>query len=298
VVVLPAILLVLLTLKMYMLEVHGIAEPSTGPPVGEKAGRDIPIFPDVTVYLLGLAAMFGSAMLLISAILPLSLPPEYTPQLAAQFTPQPDWYFLWIYQILKISIFEGPGLPIALTLVTLIFVLLVVLPFVDRGSSRHLRERPTYVTIGLIFVAELFVLAYWGLESPGQVIPTEAAALVLGGTAVIVAIAAFVSYSVLKMRSGAASFSKAGNALRTAMCFVLLIAGGSIGIGWSLNSLVRLIALGVTASGFSQFGISIALLSAVIVCTLVFLYRLELADGSLKRRVRLFEIGGKANELQ
>jgi quinol-cytochrome oxidoreductase complex cytochrome b subunit len=296
VVILPAVLLVLLTLKMYMLEVHGIAEPSTGPPIEGKRSRGLPIFPDVMFYLLGLAAMFGSAMLLISAVFPLSLPPEYTPQLAAQFTPQPDWYFLWIYQILKISIFEGPELPVALSLVTLVFVWLLLLPFLDRGSTRRIRDRPTYVTIGLIFVVELFLLACWGFESPGQVIGTEEAALVLGGAAIIATLASFVSYTLLRMRTGTRPVSMGSGSAKTATNFVLLIAGGSIGIGWSLNSLVRLIAIGVNSASLSQLGLSIGLLGAVVVSTLFFLYRLELATGSVKRRIRLLEIGWGEHE--
>jgi quinol-cytochrome oxidoreductase complex cytochrome b subunit len=296
VVVLPAALLILLTLKMYMLEVHGIAEPSTGPPVEENAKRTVPIFPDVTFYLLGLAAMFGSAMLLISAVLPLSLPPEYTPQLAAQFTPQPDWYFLWIYQILKISAFEGAALPVALALVAIIFVVLLVLPFVDRTSTRRIRDRPTYVTLGLMFIVELFVLAYWGLESPGQIIPTEEALLVLGGTALIVAIASFTVYRFLTARPQVGSVSPPHGALRTATSFTLLLGGGSIGIGWSLNSLVRLMTAGLSYSGLSQFGFSIALLGIFTVFTIIFLYRLESAGGLLKRRISFFEPGRRSYE--
>jgi quinol-cytochrome oxidoreductase complex cytochrome b subunit len=296
VVVLPAVLLVLLTLKMYMLEVHGISEPATGSQVDAKASRRLPIFPDVTVYLLGLAAMFGSAMLLISAALPLSLPPEYTPQLAAQFTPQPDWYFLWIYQILKISVFEGTGLPIALSLVTLVFVWLVILPFVDRGQTRKISDRPTYVTVGLIFIAELFVLAYWGLKSPGQVIPAEEAALVLGGTAIAVGVVSFVAYSLLKSKHRVEPTQKPNGVFRTGASFVLLIAGGTIGIGWSLNSLVRLIMIGFSRPSVLQLGLSIGLLSVIVPLTLFFLYRLELVGGSLKRRISFFETGRSANE--
>lgn len=290
VVVLPAVLLVLLTLKMYMLEVHGIAESQSGPPPDARANRVIPIFPDVTFYVLGLAAMFGSAMLLISAVFPLSLPPEYTPQLAAQFTPQPDWYFLWIYQILKISVFEGAGLPIALSLVALVFVLLLVLPFVDRGLTRRIGERPRYVTVGLIFIAELLVLAYWGLESPGQVVATGEAALVLGGTAIAVAIASWVLYRVLAKRA-LQPVRKMKGSLETATGFVSLIAAGSIGIGWSLNSLVRVVAIGATSANLLQLGMSIGLFAGAIYLTLFFLYRLESAEGALKRRIHMFESG-------
>jgi len=290
VVVLPAVLLVLLTLKMYMLEVHGIAQPPTGQPPDAGEARGLPIFPDVTFYLLGLAAMFGSAMLLISAVFPLSLPPEYTPQLAAQFTPQPDWYFLWIYQILKISVFEGAGLPVALSLVTLVFVVLLVLPFVDRGRTRKIRDRPAYVTLGLIFVAELIVLAYWGLESPGQIIGTEEAVLVLGGTAILVGVVSWAAYRFQAGRGEDHAFPRAKGALRTAVGFVSLLAGGATGIGWSLNSLVHLFVMGASFSNVFELILSCGLLMAVVPLTVLFLYSLESRYGSLKRRFRILDI--------
>ena len=300
VIVLPAVLLVLLTVKMYMLEAHGISEPAIGQSRGEGVERSLPIFPDVTFYLLGLAAMFGSAMLLISAIFPLNLPPEYTPELAAQFTPQPDWYFLWIYQILKISVFEGPGLPIALALVTIIFVALLLLPFIDRVGSRRIAERPKYVTLGMIFVAELFVLAYWGLESPGQVIPTTNAILVLGGTALLVAVASLAIYSFVGSRGRTQRLeggtTKSQGLFRTGFVFTLLIAGGAIAIGESLNSAVILITSGAGLFNVIRLGLAAMMLSLVIFATLFFLYRLELAGGSLKRKILWLEVGWLQND--
>ncbi|MDA4116757.1 MAG: cytochrome bc complex cytochrome b subunit, partial [Thaumarchaeota archaeon] len=114
VVVLPAVLLGLLAVKMYMLETHGISDPVTGK-LTDRSKRTLPIFPDVTLYLLELAAIFGVGMLLFSVLFPIQLAPQYTPQAAAKIAAQPDWYFLWIYQILKISAFEEAGIPVALT---------------------------------------------------------------------------------------------------------------------------------------------------------------------------------------
>lgn len=310
VVVLPAVLLVLLTVKMYMLEKHGVSEPVTGNPLRERVVKDLPIFPDVTLYLLGLAAIFGSGMLLISAVFPLNLPPAYTPQLASQYTPQPDWYFLWIYQILKISIFEGAisigqlsvgGLPIALSLVTLIFVILFLVPFIDRSDTRRIRDRPIFITSGMIFVAELLVLAYWGLVTPGQIIPAEQAALVLGGVALLVAVASFGLYTALGSQTrGGLSTSKSTvqkfATFRTGLAFMLLVAFGSLSIGASLNSTVGLIVNGASLPNLINLAQSVVLVSIALLATLFFMYRVELGAGSLKRRIRWFEVGWQNND--
>jgi len=310
--VLPAVLLVLLVVKMYMLESHGVSEPTNGveslPP---KKRRLIPIFPDVSFYLVELAALFGAAVILISVIFPLGLPPEYSAALAGQYVAQPDWYFLWIYQILKISAFEEAGLPIALSVVTLIFIALVLLPFIDRGKTRNIRDRMMYVTLGAIFVAEVAVLAVWGYRTPGMAITDETAFLVLGGTALLVTLVSVVAYravfgglrvfaksrgsqgvpSVTASSSAPKPAPSKSAAVWTSGIFVVLLTAGAFFIGESINQVVSLV-LGATAV-LPSLTLSLAGLSLTVVGTLYFLYRLDLGSGAIRRRVRAFEIGWK-----
>jgi len=309
--ILPAVLLVLLVVKMYMLESHGVSEPTTGveslPP---KKRRLIPIFPDVSIYLVELAALFGAAVILISVIFPLTLPQEYSAALAGQSVAQPDWYFLWIYQILKISAFEEAGLPVALSVVTLIFIALVLLPFIDRGKTRSIQDRMVYVTLGAIFVAEVAVLAVWGYLTPGMAIPDETALLVLGGTALLVALVSVVAYRAVfgglrvfaKSRGGQGVPSVAASssvpklapksaAIWTSSTFVILLAAGAFFIGESINQVVSLV-LGTTAA-LPSLALSLVGLSLTVLGILYFLYRLDLGSGAIRRRVRAFEIGWK-----
>jgi quinol-cytochrome oxidoreductase complex cytochrome b subunit len=207
IVALPAALLVLLGLKMYMFEVHGAAEPLSG--VKDKT-RMLPWFPEAFLYLVMLSGVFVGLLLAASVLFPLSLPPKFTPQTAASYTPQPDWYFLWVYQILKFSAFEGSGVIYALTLIPLILVVVLMLPFYDRGKARRISQRPTYVTIGMIAVAELVVLTVWGYMTPGQVIPDSQAIMIIAGTALIVSVFAWAFY---RTRTGS-FFKPAANGSR------------------------------------------------------------------------------------
>jgi cytochrome b6 len=297
VVVLPAVLLVLLTVKMYMLETHGIADPQAGKPV---QGRVFPVFPDMSLYVAELAAAFGGAMLLISVVFPLNLPPQYTPELAAQSIPQPDWYFLWIYQVLKIAIFEGPGLPIALTLVTLIFVLLIALPFIDRGGTRRILDRPKFVTLGLIFLGELVVLAYWGLVTPGQIISNEQGALVLGGTALAITVTSLAIYKITQSRVKPNSTGKISalptRGLWLSLSMIFLISLGSLAIGASLSNIVDFVLGGTTIQVVLRLVLSSLLLVSVIIGTSFLLYRLDLVTGTVRKRIRLFESGWTKDE--
>jgi len=306
--VLPAVLLVLLVVKMYMLEAHGVSEPTTGTAsLPAKKRRLIPIFPDVSFYLIELAALFGSAVILVSVIFPLNLPPEYSAALAGQYVAQPDWYFLWIYQILKVSAFEEAGLPVAISVVTLIFVALVVLPFIDRGKVRSIRDRKVYVTLGAIFVAEVAVLALWGYLTPGQVIPDETAGLVLGGTALLVTLGSVVAYkavfgglrSVARSRGSARAqapstvstgrVSSRSAAVWTSATFVCLLTAGAFLIGDSIDEIIAL-RLGAP-SALQSLAVSLSGLALVTLGTAFLLYRLDLGSGLIKRRVRAFEVG-------
>lgn len=302
VVVLPAVLLGLLAVKMYLLETHGISDPVRASSLSDLKRKLIPIFPDASLYLMELAALFGAGMLIISLLFPLSLPPQYSPALAAQYTPQPDWYFLWVYQILKISAFETAGLTVALSAVTILFAALVLLPFIDRSDKRKIGERPVFITLGAIFVAELATLAYWGLVTPGQVISNEQAALIIGGIALLVAGVTFgvheIVYSRAHSRFGKAEVSPS---LRTAQAwtcvvFVSLVGLGSLAIGSSFDSLVQLITTGVSASSIGRLFVSTTGLAVVVLVSVYFLYRLDLGTGSVRRRVSAFEIGWEGDK--
>jgi len=295
VVVLPAVLLALLAVKMYMLESHGISEPAAGSSlIPQKKRRLVPIFPDVSLYLLELAALFGSAMLLMSVIFPLDLPPEYSPQLAAQYTAQPDWYFLWIYQILKISVFEGAGLPVALSIVTLIFIVLFLLPFIDRGETRTISKRMKFVTLGAIFVTEIAALSVWGLLTPGRIIPDEQAALVLGGTALLITVISVVTYRLFFRRwaSGIASSGKVSTpasapsaSMWAAGSFVLLLAVGTFAISSTINALMEMIVQGPAIRSLPSLLLPLTELMLAVAGTMYVLHRLELGSESIKRRI-------------
>jgi len=296
VVILPAVLLILLVVKMYMLEAHGVADPTSGRTSVARA-KTIPIFPDVTVYLLELSLLFGAGMLLVSALFPLNLPPEYSALTAGQATPQPDWYFLWIYQVLKISVFDvGGGLAAALTVVTLLFVVLIVLPFIDRGTTRDISRRPVYITLGLIFVGELALLSYWGYVTPGATIPTEQAALVIGGTALLIALGSLATYRLLYSKAKARLQTVPAARLprteaRSGIAFTALVATGAVSIGTLLNSVIGIVLGDHSVTSVALLASSAAILALDVLASVYLIYRLDLRTGGIRRRVKALEVG-------
>jgi len=86
-----------------------------------------------------------------------------------QTEPRPEWYFLFLFELLRI--FKEPWQLIFATIIipTILMVLLVMWPFIDRGRDRRLSRRPWGVAIGLATPAVLIALTIAGNEAPGAV---------------------------------------------------------------------------------------------------------------------------------
>jgi hypothetical protein len=175
-----------------MYEVHGPAYvPAYGKPNSDKIH---PWFPKVFLYAVMLFSVYIAILLAVASLFPLVLPPAYSATTAGTITVQPDWYLLWLYQLLKIQIFEGSAAVDVLVAVIIFGVLLFLMPFYDRSKRRNLSQRPVYATIGAILILELITLTIWGYLTPGRILPNYQAVLLLGGVAVVTAIAVLSVY--------------------------------------------------------------------------------------------------------
>ena len=84
----------------------------------------------------------------------------------ASYDPRPEWYFLFLFQLLKY--FEGP-LEVVGTFVipTVGFVLLLFLPFLDRKEERtSLLKRPVALTVTCLSVVLIVLLTILGAIAP------------------------------------------------------------------------------------------------------------------------------------
>ena len=84
----------------------------------------------------------------------------------ASYDPRPEWYFLFLFQLLKY--FEGP-LEVVGTFVipTVGFILLLFLPFLDRKEERiSLLKRPVALTVTCLSVVLIVLLTILGAIAP------------------------------------------------------------------------------------------------------------------------------------
>ncbi|MBM6619845.1 menaquinol-cytochrome c reductase cytochrome b/c subunit [Bacillus suaedaesalsae] len=77
------------------------------------------------------------------------------------YIPLPDWYFLFLYQLLKYEFAAGPYTVIgAMVMPGLAFGALLLAPFLDRGPDRRPAKRPIAVGMMLLGVAATIFLTW------------------------------------------------------------------------------------------------------------------------------------------
>ena len=93
------------------------------------------------------------------------LGPRYTDKAdpaTIAFVPRPDWYFYFLFYLLRI--FKWPESVVLGTvgIPTLALILLLAVPFIDRRRERRLSHRPVAVIASLLVIASMAVLTWKG----------------------------------------------------------------------------------------------------------------------------------------
>jgi len=110
---------------------------------------------------ISLIAMFTVEAVLILAVL---FPPPIGREIdfSAQYSPRPEWYFLFLYQITKY--FSGRWTFVgAVLLPGLAFSALLLVPFLDRSPSAELRQRKIPALFGFGLLAIVITLTLLSL---------------------------------------------------------------------------------------------------------------------------------------
>jgi len=149
----------------------------------KRAGR--PFWPDVIFEDLVVATIVFLALLALTLALGIPLEARADPS-DTSYVPRPEWYFLFLFQLLKY--FPGRLEWVGVVLLPLTaFAALFLLPLLDRGSERRLSRRPVATTVAILLAAGIgflttsaFITTPTGaIEERGQ---TLTAAQVLGRT--------------------------------------------------------------------------------------------------------------------
>ncbi|HSJ52665.1 MAG TPA: hypothetical protein VLC52_02875 [Anaerolineae bacterium] len=128
----------------------------------------IPFFPNYII----LEVIVSYILLAVLIVLATVLPARLEEQADAFLTPEhikPEWYFLWIYQFVKLPSFVlGSGLlaeMVGILIPAIGIILLILLPFLDRKPERRPRRRTVAMAITALILAMLVGLSIWGWYS-------------------------------------------------------------------------------------------------------------------------------------
>ena len=164
---LPMAATLVLGLHLFLVQKQGMSRP---PSVESgETQREMPFVPHFLLRdLLGWLVMLG-VLVLLAALYPWELGEKADPFAPAPAGILPEWYFLFAFELLKLMParvlgFEGEALAVLALGAGAIF--LVLIPFLDRRSSRGLRS-PLFTAIGIVAV-----LVFGGLTALGWLQPS------------------------------------------------------------------------------------------------------------------------------
>ena len=146
VLLLPPATFILIALHVYLVRRHGVAPSLDDELKPKKSFYPEQVFKDTVAVFVAFAILF---VLAIAVRVPLERVADPTD---TSYIPRPEWYFLFLFQMLKL--FEGP-LEVLGTVIlpTLAILALVAAPFVDR--TRLVRVRQRTLAMGVVVLAAL-----------------------------------------------------------------------------------------------------------------------------------------------
>lgn len=166
VVVLPLVLVILASVHLFMVQLHGMSEPAAFKALPEEKKTYEQFFPnfffkDMLVWIVAANVLFILVMLF-----PWGTGIEADPFAAAPVGIKPEWYFLGAFQFLKlIPATVGPieGEIFGIIVMSLAGFVFLLMPFIDKGRSETWARFATIY--GVACLLGLIALTIWGAVS-------------------------------------------------------------------------------------------------------------------------------------
>jgi ubiquinol-cytochrome c reductase cytochrome b subunit/menaquinol-cytochrome c reductase cytochrome b/c subunit len=129
-----------------------------------------PFFPYAVAKDGAMAVMVMFVIIMLALIFGAELGPKADPT-TTTYVPRPEWYFFFLFELLRV-IKPASLVPLAtIGIPTLCLILLILLPFFDRGPERRPERRPVATTAGIFVIGAMAYLTFLGANagSPGQI---------------------------------------------------------------------------------------------------------------------------------
>ncbi|MFL6450145.1 MAG: cytochrome b N-terminal domain-containing protein [Bryobacteraceae bacterium] len=181
--VFPAVTILLVMIHLHLVRRHGVT-PAATDFAPKKAFYPEQVFRDTLACFLALIILLAAAIIVRAPLERLADPTDAT------YVPRPEWYFLFLFQLLKF--FKGAWEPVgSIGIPTVVIGLLFLVPFLDRSRAKAIRQR----TVAISVVA--LALAGWTALTAAALRSTPAAAR--NSSTEALALSDFASLSVEEM---------------------------------------------------------------------------------------------------
>jgi len=123
-----------------------------------------PFFPYAVTKDAAMACVVLLSIIVMSLMFGAELGPKADPT-TTTYVPRPEWYFFFLFEVLRI-IKPSVLTPVAtIGVPTLCMVLLILLPFFDRGAERRPERRPIATIAGILTIFAMGYLTYLGASA-------------------------------------------------------------------------------------------------------------------------------------
>ena len=130
-----------------------------------------PFFPYAVAKDSIMAAIVLLVIIFLSLMFGAELGPKADPT-TTTYVPRPDWYFFFLFEVLRVMKNVPKFTPMAtIGVPTICMILLFLLPFYDRSPERRIERRPIALAAGIATIAAMAFLTYSGANtgSPNSV---------------------------------------------------------------------------------------------------------------------------------
>jgi len=130
-----------------------------------------PFFPYAVAKDSAMAAIVMAVIIFLALLFGAELGPKADPT-TTTYVPRPDWYFFFLFEVLRVMKNVPKFTPMAtIGVPTICMILLFLLPFYDRSPERRIERRPVALAAGLATIAAIAYLTYTGAStgSPNSV---------------------------------------------------------------------------------------------------------------------------------
>src|SRR5579864_2482033 len=124
-----------------------------------------PFFPYAVAKDGTMAAIVMLVILFLALLFGAELGPKADPT-TTTYVPRPDWYFYFLFEVLRVMKNVPKWTPMAaIGVPTICMILLFLLPFYDRGPERRIERRPVALAAGVAVIAAMAYLTYSGAHT-------------------------------------------------------------------------------------------------------------------------------------